>query len=320
MVTNFWIGLKRPILTLAPLANVTDCAFRQMVAKYGKPSVLWTEFISADGLAHPRGREKLLIDLQFSSNERPIVAQFFGAQPENIRAAAALAVKLGFDGVDINMGCPDRAVERQGAGAALIKNPSLAQAIIRAAQEGSGGLPVSVKTRLGYQHNELDTWLPALLETEPMAVTIHARTRKQMSKVPADWGAIARAVAIRDQLGSKTLILGNGDLDDPRSARTKVAASGADGAMLGRAIFGRPWLFNDQFVPTPNERLRIAREHTALFQQMLSQVKNFEQMRKHFRLYITGWNGASELRRQLLETRTAEAALHLLDTYPQPII
>ena len=180
---NFWEKLNKPIFVLAPMADVTDAAFRRIIAKYGKPDVFWTEFVSADGLtlAPEEGRKKLLRDLEYSESERPIVAQFFTSNPENMKKAAELAVELGFDGIDINMGCPDKSVEKQKAGAALIKNPKLAREIIRAAKAGAGSLPVSVKTRLGYNKDELETWLPELLAEEPAVVTIHARTRKEMS-------------------------------------------------------------------------------------------------------------------------------------------
>ena len=166
------------------MANVTDAAFRRIIAKYGKPDVIWTEFVSADGLLS-KGRDKLLIDLEYSEAERPIVAQLFSGNPEKMYEAAKLVKKLGFDGLDINMGCPDRSIEKSGAGAALIRNPNLARAVLRSAKEGAGGLPVSVKTRLGYNKDILDDWLPELLAEKPAAVTIHARTRKEMSKVPA---------------------------------------------------------------------------------------------------------------------------------------
>ncbi len=174
VMKSFWNKLPRPFFALAPLANVTDCAFRELVAKYGKPDVMWTEFVSADGLCSPVGREKLMIDLAYTEAERPIVAQIFSSKPENIREAAKLVALLGFDGVDINMGCPDRTIEKQNAGAALIKNPKLAQEIIYAAKEGAGDLPVSVKTRIGYNKDILDEWIPMLLLTKPAAITIHA--------------------------------------------------------------------------------------------------------------------------------------------------
>lgn len=212
MSTFSWQQLKkRPLYVLAPMADVTDCAFRAIIAKYGKPDVTWTEFVSADGLvrATPEGKKKLLKDLDYTEAERPIIAQLFGSNVENMEKASMLVKELGFDGIDLNMGCPDRSIEKQGAGAGMIKNPKRAQEIIRAAM--TAGLPVSVKTRIGYNKNELDTWLPAILETKPALVTIHARTRKEMSLVPADWNQVKKAVEIRNQLSPETLIFGNGD-------------------------------------------------------------------------------------------------------------
>ena len=304
---NFWQKLKRPIMVLAPMADVTDVAYRQIIAKYGKPDVMWTEFVSADGLmlADEKGKKKLMKDLQFSENERPIVAQFFSAKPEMIEKASVLALKLGFDGVDINMGCPDKSIEKQGAGAAQIKNPKLAREIIRSAKKGAGILPVSVKTRIGYSKNELEKWLPELLVEEPAVIIIHARTRKEMSKVPARWGHIKEAVEIRNKLNSKTLIFGNGDVKDIADARAKAKETGADGVMLGRAIFGNPWLFSEK-IPNLKEKLEVLVEHTKLFEKLLGDVKNFSVMKKHFKAYINGWEDASELRAQLMETKNAE--------------
>src|SRR3990172_4105371 len=202
---NFWRNLERPIIALAPMADVTDPAFRRIIAKYGKPDVLWTEFVSADGL-FLGGYDALIKALDFTQAERPIVAQFFTSNADMMRKAASLAKDLGFDGIDINMGCPDKRIERRGAGATLMKYPERAQAIIRAAKEGAGNVPLSVKTRLGWNDNELETLLPALLEVEPAVITIHARTRKELSLVPARWEHIERAVEIRNAKGSSTLI------------------------------------------------------------------------------------------------------------------
>src|SRR3989338_9208809 len=214
MHAGFWGKLPKPIIGLAPMANVTDAAFRRIIAKYGKPDAMFTEFVSADGLMS-EGREKLLVDLMYSESERPIVAQLFSGNPEKMCEAAKLVKKLGFDGLDINMGCPDRSIEKSGAGAALIKNPRLAREIIRAAKEGSG-LPISIKTRLGYNKDTLEEWLPELLAEKPAVVILHARTRKEMSKAPARFERVKRAVEIRDEcqktLAVKTLILGNGDV------------------------------------------------------------------------------------------------------------
>lgn len=317
---SFWNELKKPIMVLAPMADVTDPAFRRVIAKYGKPAVMWTEFVSADGL-FLGGFEHLIKDLAFTDAERPIVAQFFTSKPDMMEKAAELACDLGFDGIDINMGCPDKSVEKQGSGAAHIKAYENSQEIIRAAMRGAQkngkNLPVSVKTRIGYNKNELDSWLPALLETNPAVITVHARTRKEMSLVPARWGYVKEAVEIRnnfvDSTGKKseTLIFGNGDVVDIADAKKKVAETGCDGVMLGRAIFGTPWLFansneleNREDVEVRGKVLRIMVEHTKLFEELLP-YKSFAIMKKHYKAYVTGWDGAKELRMKLMEARDA---------------
>src|SRR3989338_3729618 len=192
---GFWAELQKPIFALAPMADVTDAAFRRIIAKYGKPDVMWTEFVSVDGLCSI-GREKLLPDFWFSEGERPIVAQIFGSDPEHFYKAAQLIQELGFDGIDINMGCPDRGINKQGAGVEHLKNPKLAQKVILETMRGAGKLPVSVKTRIGYNSIQISDWLPYLLETEPAALTLHLRTRKEMSDVPAHWEIMPRIVEI----------------------------------------------------------------------------------------------------------------------------
>lgn len=328
---NFWKSLKKPILVLAPMADVTDPAFRRVIAKYGKPDVTWTEFVSADGL-FLGGYDVLVKDLAFTEEERPIVAQFFTSKPEMIEKAAELAVDLGFDGIDINMGCPDKSVEKQGAGAAHIKNPKMAQEIILAAKRGAAkngkNLPVSVKTRIGYNKNELETWLPAILETNPAVVTIHARTRKEMSLVPARWEHVKRAVEIRnsfvDSHGNKseTLIFGNGDVVDTADANVKVKETGCDGVMLGRAIFGNPWLFSKTVsrdeVSIP-DRLKVLVEHTKLFEELLPH-KNFSVMKKHYKAYVSGWDGAKELRMKLMDAKDATEVGEIISEYIQTAV
>lgn len=309
---GFWSKLNRPIFALAPMADVTDVAFRRIIAEVGKPDVMWTEFVSADGLAlaPESGRKKLLKNLEYGESERPIVAQFFTASPENMKQAARLASELNFDGVDINMGCPDRSVEKQGAGASLMKNPALARELIRAVKEGveSAGrrIPVSVKTRTGYSRPELESWLPEILEEGVAMVTIHARTRKEMSKMPARWEYVMRAVEIRNASGKETLILGNGDVENLAEARRRVEETGCDGVMLGRAIFGNPWLFaNLARPPSVEEKLRVLVEHAKLFEELLGKYKSFAIMKKHFKAYVTGFDGAGDLRAKLMETNNA---------------
>ena len=335
---GFWGKLKRParnakgiafaggpIICLAPMADVTDCAFRQIIAIYGKPDVFWTEFVSADGLAHPKAREKLLIDLKYGENERPIVAQIFGAKPENIQEASALCKELGFDGIDINMGCPDKSIEKQCAGAAMIKNPELAREIIGAAKRGAAGLPISVKTRIGYNKNELETWIPELLKEDIAVLTVHLRTRKEMSDVPAHWDLMKRIVEIRDELQVDTFILGNGDVVDTDDARKKCEETGCDGVMLGRAIFGNPFLFAKEKRPelvegqSEKEKLKVMLEHTKLFEKMLGTYKNFAIMKKHYKAYVNGFDGAKELRMKLMETTNADEVEILVNNFIEKI-
>ncbi|MBI3626417.1 tRNA-dihydrouridine synthase [Candidatus Uhrbacteria bacterium] len=318
---GFWQKLKKPILVLAPMANVTDAAFRFIIAKYGKPQVMWTEFVSCDGLCSS-GRENLLTDFWFTPKEKPIVAQIFGSRPENFYKTALLCQEMGFDGIDINMGCPDRSVEKQGGGAALIKNPQLAQQIIVETKRGAGPLPVSVKTRIGYNTNILDTWLYALLEAQPAAITIHGRTRKEMSLVPAHWDEIGRAGEIArkyDLSSERTLILGNGDVMTLAQAREKVEQYGIDGVMIGRGIFGNPWLFGDSGGPDSiEEKLKVMLEHTFLYHDIFEGRKNFATMKKHYRAYVNGFDGAKELRAQLMETNTPEQVREIiLAKYPK---
>jgi nifR3 family TIM-barrel protein len=313
MITaGFWSTLPKPFFALAPLADVTDAAFRRIIATYGKPHILWTEFTSADGLCAP-APEPLLRNLLYTEAERPIVAQLWGATPETMQQAAAAVAAMGFDGIDLNMGCPDRRVEKRGGGAALCQHPVLAQALLRAAKRGAGGVPVSVKIRLGYARNDIATWLPALLEEEPVAITIHARTRQEKSDVPAHWEAVAQAVGIRHALDSSTYIIGNGDVQDLSEARQKARETACDGVMLGRAIFGNPWLFNAQrplqTIPVA-ERLRVLAEHIALFDALLGDVKPIAVMKKHYKAYLTGFAGAERLRTELMATDTAADALN----------
>ncbi|MEK9177078.1 MAG: tRNA-dihydrouridine synthase [Patescibacteria group bacterium] len=335
MNRGFWDTLPRPFYVLAPLADVTDAAFRRVIAKYSKspvrnpglaqvaetrvsarvPFAMWTEFVSADGLAFApeEGRKKLLADLIFTDAERPIVAQFFSGTPANMEKAAALARELGFDGVDVNMGCPDRSIEKQGAGAGHIKDPKRAQEVIAAAKRGADGLPVSVKTRLGYNKDELEEWLPKLLETGLAAITLHARTRKEMSAVPAHWDRVERAVELRNSLAPETLIVGNGDTEDLADARTKAEETGADGIMLGRAIFGNPWLFGGH-VPSLSEKLHTMVEHTRLYQELLPH-KSFAIMKKHYKAYVNGFDGAAELRGQLMNAGNVEEVALLAEEF-----
>ncbi len=312
---NFWQKLNKPIGALAPLDDVTDSAFRAVIAKYGKPDVIYTEFTSADGLSSPEGRKRLIHDLRYSEAERPIIAQFFGAEPKHFETAAKLADKLGFDGVDINMGCPIDHVCKTCAGSGLIREPKLAQEIILATKKGAGKLPVSVKTRAGYNKETVSEWIGALLEAEPVAIVLHARTKKDMSKVPARWELVGEAVQLRNSMKSKTLILGNGDVRDLEHGKELAAKYGADGFMIGRAIFGNPWLFSGRDVVTVSmkEKLEVLREHVLLYDEHLGGIKPFDFMKKHFKSYMEGFPGAKKFREPFFEAEDAEEVVKLLD-------
>lgn len=318
MPQGFWKKLKKPILALAPMADVTDAAFRKMIAKYGKPDVMWTEFVACDGLCSDKGRPMLMRDLKYSNSERPIVAQIFGSKPENFYECAKLLKKLKFDGIDINMGCPDRKVEKQGGGAKLMLNPELAKEIIRQTKRGAGGLPVSVKTRLGYNQRNIKEWIGHLIEAEPAVITIHARTRKEMSKVPADWKAIAEVVKLVKKSGKDILVIGNGDVASLAEAKKLAKASGADGVMVGRGVFGNPWFFNARKKSVSlSEKLKVLVEHTRAFEKLLPD-KNFEVMKKHFKAYIAGFDGAGELRAELMQVhRASDVARVIKQRYPK---
>lgn len=309
MEYGFWKKLKKPFFVLAPMADVTDVAFRKIITKYGKPDVLWTEFVSADGLCSP-GRKVLIRDLEFSRKEKPIVAQLFSSKPEKMREAAALCQKLGFHGIDINMGCPDRSIEKQGCGAGMIKTPEVARAIIRAAKEGAPKLPISVKTRIGYNKNEIATWIPVILSEGVAALTVHCRTRKEMSNVPARWEHIREVTALRDQLAPDTVIIGNGDIRDVPDGRAKALEFGADGVMIGRGIFGNPWLFAElsgkKTNPTVEEKLKVMVEHTKLYEKLLGDIKSFAIMKKHYKAYVNGFDNAKELRIELMEAKDSK--------------
>jgi nifR3 family TIM-barrel protein len=317
---SFWNNLPKPFFAMAPMADVTDVAFRALVAKRGKPDIFWTEFVSADGLYALTGKSEkssvnpLLRDLQFTPDQRPIVAQIFSSKPDMIAYATKLVAELGFDGVDINMGCPDRSIEKQGAGAAMIKNPKLAVEIIKVAQSAST-LPVSVKTRIGYNEEILEEWLSALLSANPAAITLHLRTRKEMSLVPAGWELMKKAVEIRNNINPNVLLIGNGDVNDLDDAKIKITESGCDGIMFGRAMFGNPWVFTNRQPETVSlqEKLEALVELAHGFEK-LSPPKHFAILKKHIKAFVAGFAGAADLRARLMLAESAselEKAIHL---------
>ena len=296
---------------MAPMADVTDPAWRRLVARLGKPDVTWTEFVSADGLYHTREIAKmrdadnpLVRDLSFEPDQHPIVAQIFSSKPEMVAYGARLVGELGFDGVDLNMGCPDRAIEKQGAGAALIKNPALAVELIEAAK--SSGLPVSVKTRIGYHRETLLEWLTPILSAHPAALTLHLRTRKEMSLVPADWERMKVAVALRNKLSPETLLIGNGDVASVEEGKRLALETGCDGVMIGRGMFGNPWVFAGRKAEdTPLAEKLAALVELAHGFERITPPKNFAILKKHIKAFVTGFDGAAELRARLMQAKSA---------------
>jgi len=316
---KFWDKLPqpacadKPFFCLAPMADVTDAAFRRVITKYGKPDVFWTEFVSADGLVS-KGREVLKDNLIFDKKEKPIIAQLFSSDPKKMREASSYVASLGFDGIDVNMGCPDRSIEKQGAGASMMKTPEVAREIIQAVKDGiddfnktqkkKRDISVSVKTRIGYNKNQIEEWIPFLLSQGLDALTLHARTRKEMSKTKANWGHVRRVVEIRNEMKLSTKIIGNGDVTDVEQGRKLALLSGCDGIMIGRGIFGNPWLFSGK-TPSLKKKLEVMVDHTKLFEKLLGHHRNFSVMKKHYKAYVNGFEGAKELRVKLMETKNS---------------
>lgn len=302
---NFWYNLKQPFFVLAPMDDVTDVVFREIVRKTARPDVFFTEFTNVDGL-QSQGRDKLITRLRLKKGDHPIVAQIWGKNPENYFKTAQDIVKMGFDGIDINMGCPDRSVTKNGCCSALINNPELAKQIIEATKKGAGGLPVSVKTRIGFSDVRTEEWISFLLKQDIAALTVHGRTSKQMSKVPADWDEIKKAVEIRNKLGVKTVIVGNGDVKNHDDGLKKAGESGVDGIMIGRGIFTDLWAFESgkREAGSEKEMLKLLLDHARMFEKEWGRTKNFLILRRFFKIYVSNFANASKLRDQLMQTKS----------------
>lgn len=356
MFQGFWRDLPRPIIGLSPMDGVTDHPYRHIHKKYGQPDVVMTEFTSAEGVVHNATR--LFRDFRFDESQRPIVAQIFGADPHAFRTTALLLCYLGFDGIDINMGCPAKSVREHGCGAALILTPKLAQEIVQQTRAGvydwmngrtlddcpelnqdtkdhvlalhaalpesyqqRQEIPVSVKTRIGYDHPVIEDWIPNLLEMEPAAISLHGRTLKQMYTGQANWEEIAKAAEIVHQ--TPTLILGNGDIDSANAAQERIQATGVDGVLIGRASYGNPWIFTElrawrEHMPqppaaTPEDKLQLAMEHSQLYEESFPH-EHFLPMRKNLAWYVKGFPNASNTRVALMMAQSATDVAKILAT------
>jgi tRNA-dihydrouridine synthase len=315
----YYLDLPKPFFVLAPMDDVTDTVFRQVVADCARPDLFMTEFVNVDGLQSP-GRAKLLHKLIFSAKEKPIVAQIWGKQPENFYAVTKQLISMGFAGVDINMGCPVKTVVKNGCCIALINNRDLASEIIQAVQKAAGkDFPVSIKTRLGL--NEVDlSWLEFLLKHKLNMLTVHGRTAKQLSKVPPDWNLIGQIRALRDKLSPSTLMVGNGDVLTRQQGLKLAKKYKLDGIMIGRGVFDDPFVFaadSPWQKYTKNQKIALYREHVELFTKT---YKNGERsshtLNKFCKIYINGFDGAKELREKFMAAPSTSELLNLIkDSY-----
>jgi tRNA-dihydrouridine synthase len=317
MKNNFWRELPRPFFILAPMEDVTDVVFRHVVSEAARPDVFFTEFTNSESYCHPNGRQSVRGRLTFTEDEQPIVAHIWGDKPEYFREMSIGMAKEGFRGIDINMGCPVANVAGNGKGSGLIRRPEVAAELIKAAK--AGGLPVSVKTRLGYTEvDEWRSWLKHLLEQDIVNLSIHLRTKKEMSKVDAHWELIPEIKKLRDEVAPHTLLTINGDIPDRQTGLELVEKYGVDGVMIGRGIFNNPFAFEEEKKEhSSKELLDLLRLHLDLFDQYTTEFepRSFKPLRRFFKIYVREFRGASELRNQLMETQTTDEVRQLLDQF-----
>jgi len=314
-----WESLPKPFTVLAPMDDVTDTVFRQVVVSVYKPDVMMTEFVCVEGLCS-EGRAALLQKLTYSAKERPLVAQVWGVTPDKFYESAKFIVSLGFDGIDINMGCPQRTVMKTGGGAALIEKPELVSKIIKATRDGiremNAHIPLSVKTRIGIKQKNTDAWIRHLLLSHLDALTVHGRTAKDQSKVPAQWEEIQKAVDLRDKIDPHTVIIGNGDILSHSMALDYSHRYKTDGGMIGRGIFHMINCFDPNAIPfTQKQLLDVLDLHLQLFIKTYgSDSPKFVGMKKFFKVYIRDFEGSSALRMRFMEAKTASEAREMIST------
>ena len=310
-MNNIWDNLPKPFLILAPMEGVTDITFRQDVAKAGRPDLFYTEFTNVSSYASEKGRHNALERLQVASTDAPIIAQIWGKNPDHFSELGHALESLGFSGVDLNFGCPDKHVNKAGGGAAMIKTPELAVECYRKVK-ASTNLPVSIKTRLGFTHvDEYKTWLPTILKEHPAALTIHLRTRKEMSKVPAHYELIPEILKMRDELSKDTLLIINGnikDLNEANSLHQKYPE--IDGFMIGRGVFNNLYCFTNH-TPTKEELIDLFYYHLDTF-DALTKDNSFEPLKHYFKIYLNSFPGASEIRTKLMATHSTSEARAIL--------
>lgn len=311
---SIWHQLPKPIFCLAPMEDVTDTVFRQLLCELGKPPLMFSEFMNIHSIySHAQDVRRL----EYTDQEKPLILQVWGLEPELYCLAGQLAVDLGFDGIDINMGCPIKKIISKGACSALIKTPELAGDIIQATIDGTAGkIPVSVKTRIGFDSVVTEEWTKHLLSFDIAALTVHGRTSKQMSKVPCDWDEIGKVVNVRDRLGVETLIIGNGDILSLSQAQQMVDRYKVDGVMIGRGIFQNPWLFaTDDSPRSINQKLDTLKRHLAIWSQVWQGQAYYNKLKRFFKIYVSDFDGASELRSELMQTESVEECQQVIDNF-----
>lgn len=316
MKENFWSELPRPFFILAPMEDVTDIVFRHVVSEAARPDVFFTEFTNTESFCHPEGIHSVRGRLTFSEDEQPMVAHIWGDKPEQFRETSIQLAKMGFKGIDLNMGCPVANVAKKGKGSGLILRPDVAAEIIQATK--AGGLPVSVKTRLGYYEiDEWKDWLKHVFEQDIANLSIHLRTRKEMSKVDAHWELIEAIKNLRNEIAPNTLLTINGDIPDRKTGLELAEKYGIDGVMIGRGIFHNPFAFEKEpREHTCKELLDLLRLHLSLFNKYeKDEIRQFKSLRRFFKIYVRGIRGASELRHQLMNTQSIAEARALLDEF-----
>lgn len=314
-MNNIWDEMKKPIFVLAPMDDVTDTVFRQMIASLAPPDLYFSEFVNVDGLQSV-GRGKLIHKLQYTKKEKPIIAQLWGKNPDNYYKTTKDLIKMGFDGVDINMGCPVKAVVKDGCCVALVDNRILASEIIKATQKAAKGkIPVSVKTRIGNKTVDM-SWIEFLLTHNLDALTIHGRTGKQMSKVPAAWDKIGEARELRDRLSPATKIIGNGDVMSCAEGLLLANKYKLDGIMIGRGIFHDPFVFANKSPwedYSKAQKIKLYKKHVQLFSESWKQNERRSiGLNKFCKIYINGFDGAKELRVDLMDAKNTEELLEKL--------
>lgn len=310
---NIWQELPKPFLILAPMEGVTDLAFRQVIAKAGRPDLFYTEFTNVSSYTSEKGRHNALERLAISDSDKPIIAQIWGKNPDHFSEIARDLESLGFCGIDLNFGCPDKHVNKAGGGAAMIKTPELAVECYRQVCAATK-LPVSIKTRLGFSFvDEYKTWLPILLAEHPAALTVHLRTRKEMSKVDAHYELIPEILKMRDEISPETKLIINGDIKD-RAAVMELHAKypEVDGFMIGRGVFANPYCFTDH-VATREELMELLQLHLNLYEEQMNlHGLPYEPLKHYYKIYINNFPGASDVRAKLMETHSVIEAREVL--------